>query len=80
MDTIKLTDVKTHLSALIDRVEAGDTIAITRRGKVVARLTSAVMPRKRIDMNMLATLTASLLLQAPDAADLVRSMRDDERF
>jgi antitoxin (DNA-binding transcriptional repressor) of toxin-antitoxin stability system len=37
MDTISLTDAKAHLSELIARVEAGDSIVITRRGKPVAR-------------------------------------------
>lgn len=79
MDTIKLADAKAHLSELVDRVEAGDTIDITRRGKPVARLTAAVKPRKRIDIAMLKALTASMPIQAP-AADLVRSMRDGDRY
>ena len=39
MDVINLADAKAHLSELVDRVEAGGSIAITRRGKPVARLT-----------------------------------------
>ena len=31
-------DAKTHLSQLLDRVEAGEEIEITRRGRPVARL------------------------------------------
>jgi prevent-host-death family protein len=31
-------EAKTHLSALLDRVEKGETFIITRRGKAVARL------------------------------------------
>jgi prevent-host-death family protein len=38
MDDIALFDAKNRLSELIHRVEAGEEIAITRRGKVVARL------------------------------------------
>ena len=37
MDAINLADAKAHLSELVDRVEAGDSIDITRRGKPVAR-------------------------------------------
>jgi prevent-host-death family protein len=80
MDIIKLADAKAHLSELVDRVEAGATIDITRRGKPVARLTAALRPRKRIDIVVLKALTASMPAQAPDAADLVRSMRDDDRY
>ena len=79
MDTIKLADAKAHLSELVDRVEAGDTIDITRRGKPVARLTAPARPRKRIDMAMLEALTTSMPPRDSDAADLVRSMRDGDR-
>lgn len=36
METVNLADAKAHLSELVDRVEGGDSIAITRRGKPVA--------------------------------------------
>ncbi len=80
MSAINLADAKAHLSELVDRVEAGDSIDITRRGKPVARLTNVAKPRKRIDRAMLQTLTAAMSPQAPDAADLVRSMRDGDRY
>ena len=35
-------EAKNKLSALLDWVEAGDEVVITRRGKAVARLVSAV--------------------------------------
>ncbi len=38
MNDIALFEAKNRLSELIHRVEAGEEIAITRRGKVVARL------------------------------------------
>jgi hypothetical protein len=37
MDAINLADAKAQVSELVDRVEAGDSIDITRRGKPVAR-------------------------------------------
>lgn len=40
MSDVTLSEARNHLSALIHRVEAGEEIAITRRGKVVARLVS----------------------------------------
>jgi prevent-host-death family protein len=80
MDAINLADAKAHLSELVDRVEAGDSIDITRRGKPVARLTAVARPRKRIDAALLHSLTASMPLQAQNAADLVRSMRDGDRY
>jgi prevent-host-death family protein len=80
MDSITLADAKAHLSELVDRVEAGDTIDITRRGKPVARLTSVAKSRKPIDMAMLQALTGAMPPSAQDAVDLVRSMRDGDRY
>jgi prevent-host-death family protein len=80
MDTINLADAKAHLSELVDRVEAGDSIDITRRGKPVARLTAVAPPRQRVDAILLRALTATMPPQAESAADLVRSMRDGDRY
>ncbi len=80
MDSISLADAKAHLSELVDRVEAGDSIDITRRGKPVARLTAAARPRARIDKAMLQALTAAMPPQTRDAGDLVRSMRNSDRY
>jgi prevent-host-death family protein len=38
MHDIALFEAKNRLSELVNRVQAGEEIAITRRGKVVARL------------------------------------------
>lgn len=80
MTAINLADAKTRLSELVDRAEAGDSIEITRRGKPVARLTTVARPRKRIDRTMLQVLTAAMPAQVQDAAELVRSMRDGDRY
>lgn len=80
MDTVNLADAKAHLSELVDRVEAGASIDITRRGKPVAQLTAVARPRKPIDAGMLRSLTATMPPQAQAACDLVRSMRDGDRY
>ena len=80
MDTINLADAKAHLSELIDRVEAGDSIVITRRGKPVAQLTAVAKPRKRVDATLLQSLAETIPPQPQDAASLVRSMRDGDRY
>lgn len=38
MDTVGAYQAKTHLARLLDRVAAGETVTITRRGRPVARL------------------------------------------
>lgn len=80
MATINLADAKAHLSELVDRVEAGESVDITRRGKPVARLTAAARPRKRVDAALLRALTETMPPQAEDAARLVRAMRDGDRY
>ncbi len=80
MEKVNLAEAKAHLSELVDRVEAGDSIDITRRGKPVARLSAATRPRKPIDLALLRSLTAAMPLQSRSAADLVRSMRDGDRY
>ena len=79
MGNVNLADAKTHLSELVDRVQAGETIDITRRGRPVARLAAVARPRKRIDLAMLEALTAAMPPQDEYAPDLVRSMRDGDR-
>ena len=38
MKSVGLAEAKAHLSALLDAVEAGEEVVITRRGQAVARL------------------------------------------
>jgi len=80
MDAISLADAKAHLSELVDRAKAGESIAITRRGKPVAQLTAVAGQRKPIDTARLRSLTATMPPQSQSAADLVRSMREDDRY
>lgn len=44
---VGLFDAKTHLSALIDRVEQGEEIIITKHGAAVARLVPPTQQRHR---------------------------------
>ena len=41
-------EAKTHLSKLLQRVEDGEEVVITRSGKPVARLVSAQPKRRRV--------------------------------
>ena len=43
-------DAKTHLPQLLDRVELGETIVITRHGKPVAKLVPATTEKARPDV------------------------------
>ena len=80
MDAISLADAKARFGEFVDRVQAGESIDITRRGKAVAQLTAVARPCKRIDAALLNAVTTTLPLQTSSAADLVRSMRDGDRY
>lgn len=80
MATISLAEAKARLSELIDRVEAGESVEITRRGKPVARISAIRAPRQRVDIAALEALAAAMPPQPQSAADLVRTMRDDARY
>lgn len=41
-------EAKTHLSRLLERVEAGEAIAVARRGRIVARLVPVAPRRPRL--------------------------------
>jgi prevent-host-death family protein len=48
MSTVSAYEAKTHLSALLDRAEAGEEVTITKHGRPVARLLPAT-PRVGLD-------------------------------
>jgi len=61
-DTVNIHDAKTHLSRLVERVEAGEEIVIARGGKPVARLVPLGL---RTRPRQLGTLRGKIWL-APD--------------
>ena len=58
MDTVGAFDAKTNFSALLERVERGEQIVITRRGKPVARLMPIATARKVKVSDAMAKLRA----------------------
>ncbi|WP_425290273.1 type II toxin-antitoxin system Phd/YefM family antitoxin [Blastochloris tepida] len=48
MVTVSLAQAKAHLSELLDQVEGGESIVITRHGKPVACLTAVAAPKRPI--------------------------------
>lgn len=80
MNSVSLADAKSHLSEIIDRVEAGETVEITRRGVPVARLVPTAKPLQRIDFARLKALTDAMPMQEQDAGEFIREMRDSDRY
>jgi prevent-host-death family protein len=80
MNTVNLADAKANLSQLVDRVEAGDTIEITRRGKPAARLVAAAKKKKTINLAELQAHTKTMPYQNEGAGQFVRNMRNTDRY
>jgi len=80
MSRVSLAEAKAHLGALLERVEAGETITIVRRGKDVACLTRPAAARIAFDPKHLRAVTEVMRRQEESAGDFMRRMRDDERY
>lgn len=80
MKSVNLAHAKAHLSELVEQAASGDPVRITRRGKPIAQITAVDMPRRRIDPSALRALTERMPPQRESARDLVRRMRDEDRY
>lgn len=80
MGEVSVADAKARLSELLERANSGEVVTISRRGKPVARLVRAETEPKPIDAAELGRLTAKMPPASGSAADLVRRMRDEDRY
>lgn len=77
MITINLAEAKARLSELVDKVESGQDVIVTRRGKAVAQVSAVVRPKNPLPLSDLAKFRAAIpRLQRP-AADLLCEARDE---
>ncbi len=82
MESVGSYEAKTHLPQLLERVEHGETITITRHGKPVARLVPAVTATPRPDV--IAAIAAMAAFQKEEAPTLggkltIRDLIDEGR-
>ena len=75
MVTVTLVEAKAHLSELLDKVEAGESLVITRHGKPVANV-SPVVPAKQ-PFRSRAAFRARMPKLKTSSAALIRAMRDE---
>ena len=80
MTEIGAFEAKNKLSALLDEVEQGREIVITRRGRPVAKLVpvTAVTDRERSKaaMHRIRERARTLQLRPSDVEELIRARRD----
>lgn len=77
MHTVSVAEAKAHLSELLNQVEAGEEVVITRRGLSVARLLPEKKVFKPLPLPSLAEFRASMPESTVSSVDLIRLMRDE---
>lgn len=80
MDGVNIAEAKAHLSELVERAEAGETVEIMRRGKPVARLVPIERKLRKIDVAALKALTDRMPMHDVGAGEFIREMRDSDRY
>lgn len=78
--SVSVADAKAHLSEILDAVEKGEHVEITKRGIPVADLVPKQRARPPIDLEWLRSVAAELPASEVDAVQLVREMRDAARY
>jgi prevent-host-death family protein len=79
MKLVSVAEAKAKLSELVTAAEAGETIEITRRGKVVARLAPAA-DGPPIDIEAIRRHQESLKSPVQSTERELREWKDDERY
>ena len=77
MVQVTVAEAKTKLSSLLDAVEAGEAVVITRRGKPIAELVPRIHVRDLLPQ--LASLREALPEQQASGVETMRLLRDDSR-
>jgi prevent-host-death family protein len=74
---VTVAEAKARLSSLLDAVEAGEAVVITRRGKPIAELVPRCSVRDLLPQ--LAALREALPEQQANGVETMRALRDDSR-
>ncbi len=77
MERVNLTYARTHLSELLNEVEDGREVVITRHGKDVVRLSPARPSRPPIPLAELAAFRTSMPRLRRPSVELIREIRDE---
>jgi prevent-host-death family protein len=78
LSTVNLATAKAQLSELINKVEAGEEVVITRHGRPVARVVPATSVKQPLPLERLAELRKRLPKWSKSSAQLLRELRDAE--
>ena len=75
MITVSLAEAKARLSELLDRVEDGEQVVVTRHGKPVAQIQSPDGPKR--PLRDLARFRAQMPMAITPSATILRALRDE---
>jgi prevent-host-death family protein len=78
MHAMSLAQAKARLSELLNAVESGQEVVITRHGRPVARVLPAGVAKQALPLARLAKLRKRLPAREGSSADLLRELRDTE--
>jgi prevent-host-death family protein len=77
MIRVNLVQAKAHLSELLDRVEAGEEVIITRHGRAVAHIHPVSHPKHLLMLDDLAAFRATMPRLRRPSAELLREARNE---
>jgi prevent-host-death family protein len=77
MVTVNLAQAKAHLSELLDKVEAGEEVVVTRHGRAVAHILPASRPKHPLRLDDLAAFRATMPGLRRPSSELLREVRDE---
>jgi prevent-host-death family protein len=75
--TVSLAQAKARLSELLDKVESGEEVVVTRHGRPVAKISPATRAKKPIPWDELAAFRATMPSLGQPSVELIRAMRDE---
>lgn len=78
MRTVSLAEAKAHLSDLLNTVEAGEEVIITRHGRAVARVSAPEQPKQPLPLKRLTALRNQTPAWGEPSNQLLRKLRDAE--
>ncbi|HJP18144.1 MAG TPA: type II toxin-antitoxin system prevent-host-death family antitoxin [Nitrospinota bacterium] len=77
MVQVNVKEARNHLSSLLNKVEKGEEVIITRRGKKVARLAP---PKKEVSkFPSLKSFRATIKMKGKTLSQTVIALREEER-
>jgi len=79
MIKVSLAQARIRLSELIQIVEAGEEVIITRYGQAVAHIIRASRPKRPLPLDDLAAFRASMPRLRRSSVALLRAARNEER-